>query len=111
TVTSVGDAIKALLDPTNPYKRRIEEEYPGVDGASGVMPEQRVYKGLQNVTSTNLKVSKPSWAEIAGVLENRQKFLLKSQIIRVATSNGQNKEYRRVIIKLTPDNETLVTTM
>ncbi|KHJ33325.1 hypothetical protein EV44_g3363 [Erysiphe necator] len=60
---------------------------------------------MQNITSSNSKVSKPSWAEMAGALENGQNFSLKKQMTRAGPPSGQSKEDRRVIIRLGPDHE------
>lgn len=114
SVTSLMDAIKGLLDLTNPYLKKLEEDHPGVgtdflallaDGASRAMRGERVYTKLQNVSSTNSKVSKPSWAEKAGVLVNGQNISLKKQTIRSVPPSGQSKEDRRVIIRLGTDHE------
>lgn len=80
------DAIKDLLDLTNPYLKKLEEDHPGVskeflallaDQASRAMRGECIYTNLQKVSSTSSKGSKPSWAEMAGALENEQNISLK----------------------------------
>ncbi|POS85733.1 hypothetical protein EPUL_003161, partial [Erysiphe pulchra] len=87
------DAIKGLLDLTNPYPKKLEEEHPVVginfmapfaDGAYKAMRGERVYTNLSDILSCNSKVSKLSWAEKAGVAEDEQNILLKKQTIRAS---------------------------
>ncbi|POS87839.1 hypothetical protein EPUL_000748 [Erysiphe pulchra] len=108
------DAIKGLLDLTNPYHKKLEEEQPGVgtdfmallaDSASKAMRWERVYTNLSNFLSSNSKVLKPSWAEKAGVDENRQNTLLNKKTIRASQPRGQGEKDRLVIIRLGPDFE------
>lgn len=112
--TSLMDAIKGLLDLTNPYLKNLEVEHPGVgtdflallaDGASRAMRGERVYSNLQNTSPTNSKVPKASWAEKTGALENGKVIQLKKQAIRASPPRDQSKEDRRVIIRLGPDHE------
>ncbi|KHJ36239.1 putative effector protein [Erysiphe necator] len=112
--TSLMDAIKSLLDLTNPFLQKLEEDHPGVgtdfiallaDGASRAIRGERIYTSLQKTSPIYSKVLKPTWAEKAGVLENGQKIPLKKQTIRATPPHGQSKEDRRVIIRLSPDHE------
>ncbi|KHJ33276.1 putative effector protein [Erysiphe necator] len=114
SATLLMDAIKGLLDLTNPYLKKLEEEHPGIgtnfmallaDGASRAMRGERVYTNLSNISSSNPKVSKPSWAEKASAAVNGQNISLKKQTIRASPPRGQSKEDRRVIIRLGPDHE------
>lgn len=114
SATLLMDAIKGLLDLTNPYFKKMEEEHPGIgtdfmallaDGASRAMRGERVYTNLSNMLSSNPKVSKSSWAEKAGAAVNGQNISLKKQTIRASPPRGQSKEDRRVIIRLGPDHE------
>ncbi|POS84300.1 hypothetical protein EPUL_005308 [Erysiphe pulchra] len=113
SVTLLMDAIKGLLDLTNPYLKELEEEHPGIgtdfmallaDGASRAMRGERVYTDLSNISFSNPKVSNP-WAEKVGAAENGQNVSLEKQTIRASPPRGQSKEDRRVIIRLGLDHE------
>ncbi|POS83652.1 hypothetical protein EPUL_003478 [Erysiphe pulchra] len=97
-------------------QKKLEEDHPGVgadflalvaNGASRAMRGERIYTSLQKTTLINSKVSHPSWAEKAEVLENSQTISLKKQTIRATSPRAQGKEDRRVIIGIGPDHEAL----
>lgn len=70
------------------------------DGTSRAMCGERLYTILLNILFPNSKVLKPSWAEKAGVAENRQKISPKNQTTKTSLPRWQIKEDRRAIIRL-----------
>lgn len=107
-------AIKGLLDLTNDYLQRLEEQHPGVgadflamlaDGASRAMRGERVYCITSDAKLTH-QGSQDTWAKKAkGNDEGVKVYNVKRQTLKATPPQGQSKEDRRIMIRLGPDHE------
>ena len=107
-------AIKGLLYLTNQYLQDLEKNHPGVgsdflallaDGASRAMRGQRVYTSQTSQKTTQEK-NNSTWADIAsGKNLNNKTISLKKQTIKASAPQGQSRENRRIMIRLSPDHE------
>ncbi|KHJ30061.1 putative effector protein [Erysiphe necator] len=108
------EKVKGLLDITNPYLQEIEKDYPGVgtdfmallaEGASRVMLGQRVYSKMYNGPKSNSNYSMNTWAAKAAGTATGETISLKKQVLKGTPPRGQNKEDRRIIIRLDSNHE------
>lgn len=108
-------AIKGLLDLTNDYLQKLEEQHPGIgaeflamlaDGASRAMRGERVYSNISGSTDNHHYAYQDTWAKKAGSQNaGNEVFNLKRQILKSSAPQGQSKEDRRVMIRLGPEHE------
>ncbi|KHJ30250.1 hypothetical protein EV44_g3954 [Erysiphe necator] len=112
---SLMDTIKGLLDLTNDYLKNLEAHHPGVgadflallaDGASRAMRGERVYSNTSKVCEGRKQGIQETWAEKAKNKNPGTKvYNLKRQVVKASAPEGQNKEDRRIMIRLDPEHE------
>ncbi|KHJ32988.1 hypothetical protein EV44_g4280 [Erysiphe necator] len=99
-------AIKGLLDLTNEYLQKLEEQQPGIGADFLAMRGERVYSNISGSTDNHHHARQDTWAKKAGSQDAGIKvFNLKRQILKSSAPQWQSKEDRWVMIRLGPENE------